>query len=173
MKAWYAVYTKPQQETVAEANLERQGFETYLPWITHPRRRRGKWLDVTEPLFPRYLFTRLDPAGQDIGPIRSTFGVTRLVTFGDRLRAVPDALIESLRTAAHSASGQYCRSRPLFQPGDHVVVLSGPFEGLAGLFQTTSGKDRVAILLDILGTTSQVLLRRDHIASTASSLVLQ
>jgi len=96
MKPWYAVYTKARQETVAEENLQRQGFETFLPWITQLRRRRGKWLDVTEPLFPRYLFTRLDPAGQDIGPIRSTFGVTRLVTFGDRLRAVPETLIESL-----------------------------------------------------------------------------
>jgi transcriptional antiterminator RfaH len=170
MKAWYAVYTKAQRETVAEENLQRQGFETYLPWITHPRRRRGKWLDVTEPLFPRYLFTRLDPAGQDIGPMRSTFGVTRLVTFGDQLRAVPEALIESLRNAADSASGQYCPDRPLFQPGDHVVVLSGPFEGLNGLFQTTSGKDRVAILLDILGRTSQVVLRRDHIAPTKRAL---
>jgi transcriptional antiterminator RfaH len=52
MQAWYAIYTKPKQETVAEENLQRQGFETYLPWIKHPKRRRGKWLDVTERLFP-------------------------------------------------------------------------------------------------------------------------
>lgn len=172
MKAWYAVYTKPQRETVAEVNLERQGFETYLPWITHPRRRRGKWLDVTEPLFPRYLFARLDPAGQDIGPIRSTFGVTRLVTFGDRLRAVPETLIESLRTAADARFGRHRPTNQLFEPGDRVVVMSGPLEGLSGLFQTTSGKDRVAILLDILGRTSQVVLRRDHIAPTKQSLHL-
>ena len=89
--------------------------------------------------------------------------MTRLVTFGDRLRAVPETLIESLRTAADSPSGRYGSSGPLFEPGDHVVVMPGPFEGLSGLFQTTSGKDRVAILLDILGRTSQVVLRRDHI----------
>jgi len=75
-------------------------------------------------------------------------------------------LIESLRAAADSASGQHCPNGPLFQPGDRVVVMSGPFEGLSGLFQTTSGRDRVAILLDILGGTSQVILRRDHIAPT-------
>ena len=53
MKEWYAVHARPRQEAVAELNLKRQGYRTYLPRILLRKRRRGKWARVVEPLFPR------------------------------------------------------------------------------------------------------------------------
>ena len=31
LSRWYLAYTKPKQESVAQFNLEQQGFEVYLP----------------------------------------------------------------------------------------------------------------------------------------------
>ena len=42
-KRWYLVYSKPRQEELAKANLQRQGFVCYLPMARQPRRRMGKW----------------------------------------------------------------------------------------------------------------------------------
>ncbi|NEV64216.1 transcription termination/antitermination NusG family protein [Thiorhodococcus minor] len=45
MKAWYLIHTKPRQEALADANLQRQAFETYLPLYIRVAKRRGAWRD--------------------------------------------------------------------------------------------------------------------------------
>jgi hypothetical protein len=94
--AWYLVHTKPRQEEVALANLERQGYECYLPQMRIERIRRRKAEVATEPMFPRYLFIRLDSSdqGKSRSPIRSTLGVSQLVHFGARAAKVDDALVD-------------------------------------------------------------------------------
>jgi hypothetical protein len=83
-EAWYVVYTKPRQEDIALINLERQGYQCYLPKMRIERIRRKKAVVLSEPMFPRYLFIRLDSSeqGKSWSPIRSTLGVARLVRFG-------------------------------------------------------------------------------------------
>jgi len=76
---WLVVQTKPRQEKTANLNLIRQGYETYCPDVVVKKRMKGKWVEVVEPLFPRYLFLRSDPTLRDMSPIRSTLNVTRIV----------------------------------------------------------------------------------------------
>jgi transcriptional antiterminator RfaH len=158
MASWYVIHTKPRQEAVAEANLRRQDFETYLPWFKRTCRRSGKWVDVIEPLFPRYLFARFDPYATSIAPIRSTFGVTKLVSFGNRLSPLPDEVVQVLRLREDSDTGLHTLERGLFEKGDEIVIASGPFEGLVGVYQATSGRERVSVLLDLLGRATSVIL---------------
>ena len=163
MKSWYVIHTKPRKEALAAENLQRQDFETYLPWIKRISKRGARWVDVVEPLFPRYLFARLDPGSQSVAPIRSTLGVTTLVTFGGQIRAVPDQVIEVLRHSEHAQDGVRIVAQRAFGKGDLVNVASGPFEGLKGVFEATTGRERVAVLLDILGKATTVVMRRTDI----------
>ena len=82
--SWYVVHTKVRQEALALTNLNRQGFECYMPMIKLEKIRQRKTATVAEPMFPRYLFIRLDTSGsgQSWSPIRSTLGVSQLVRFG-------------------------------------------------------------------------------------------
>ena len=160
MYGWYVVHTKPRMEALAEDNLKRQDFETYLPWLKRVVRHRQSWREVVEPLFPRYLFLRLDPDEQTVSPIRSTLGVTRLVGFGDRIIPVPDEVVDALQRSAEAGSGIHTAPKEAWRAGDPVSVASGPFEGLEGVFQAPSGRDRVAVLLDILGQSTKVVLSR-------------
>ncbi len=91
MRAWYLVYSKPQQERVALENLERQGFTAYLPLVRARRRRQTRVVHVIEPMFPRYLFVNLSDLTDDWGPIRSTIGVSNLVRFGNEAARAPAA----------------------------------------------------------------------------------
>ncbi|MCG9029715.1 hypothetical protein LH433_10220 [Laribacter hongkongensis] len=56
---WCLVHAKPRQETCALENLQRQGFQCYLPTLPSEKLRQGVLAVADEPLFPRYLFIRL------------------------------------------------------------------------------------------------------------------
>jgi transcriptional antiterminator RfaH len=162
-KRWYLVYTKPRQESVAEENLQRQGFEIWLPRLRMSRRRRRRWVDVVEPLFPRYLFIRLQAGGDDFAPIRSTRGVSGLVRVGMDPAQVPDPVVEALQQGADPDSGLLNPAPGRLARGDQVEVLEGPFAGLRGVFQLQSGEDRVVVLLDVLGQANRVKLSRHQV----------
>lgn len=96
---WYLVHTKPRQEKCALDNLLRQGFQCYLPTLPSEKLRQGVLTVTDEPLFPRYLFIRLGQgySAPSWAPIRSTKGVSRLVSFGVEPAKVADSLVETLR----------------------------------------------------------------------------
>lgn len=146
---WHVVYAKPRQEAVALDQLERQGYECYLPRRAVEKLRRGRRVPVTEPLFPRYLFIRLDSSlsGPSWAPIRSTVGVSHLLRFGDTPARVDDGLIECLRRQeqAHSA-----KTQPLFNLGERVSILEGPYAGLSAVFQMHDGDERALVLIELL-----------------------
>ncbi len=150
VKKWYLVYAKPRQERVARTNLERQGYETYLPLSRETKRRRGRATEVIAPLFPRYLFIHLDSQTDDWGPIRSTLGVVSLVRFAYQPAQVPDDLVAALR-ARENAEGLVAIPRDVFKRGGRVRITDGSFMGYEGIFLAPTGRDRVVILLDIMG----------------------
>lgn len=145
--SWYLVHTKPRQEDVALANLERQGYECHLPQMRIERIRRRKTEVATEPMFPRYLFIRLDSSdqGKSWSPIRSTLGVSQLVHFGARAARVDDTLVDLLRQRERALPMQ-----AMFHSGDSVVIADGPFAGIEAIYQTADAERRAFILLEIL-----------------------
>ena len=128
-------------------NLNRQGFECYMPMLKMEKMRRHKATLVEEPMFPRYLFIRLDTSGSgpSWSPIRSTLGVSQLVRFGGQPAVVDSKLIELLRTRE-----QVGQPERLFQAGEKVVVTDGPFAGIEAIFKTADAESRAMILLDML-----------------------
>ena len=164
MLNWYAVQTKPRQEAIAELNLERQGYQTYLPKILLRKRRRDKWTRVVEPLFPRYLFIQVNTKQQSLAPVRSTLGVATLVRFGHLLRPVPNEIIGYLKQQELEGAGLRTDDTCPHQPGDPVQILQGPFAGLNGIFQTATGEQRALVLLELLGRQNPITVPLDAIA---------
>lgn len=148
MQAWYLIHTKPQQEYLARDNLERQGYEVYLPLTTVLRRRRGRSIPAQGPVFPRYLFIHLSDESDNWKPIRSTLGVQCLVRFGERPARVPDELIDTLRSR-ETEDGLLPAANTEPEPGESVRISHGPFEGYTAIFESRSGKERVFLLLQI------------------------
>lgn len=142
--AWYLVYAKPRQERLALENLLRQGYEAYLP-LLRTRRRVVKNLG---PMFPRYLFLRLTAERDNFAPIRSTFGVSQLVRFGEDYAVLPDDFIASLR-AQSDEQGVIEAPEQALVSGDPVQILDGAMAGYEAVFCENVGKERVALLLKI------------------------
>jgi transcriptional antiterminator RfaH len=162
MKFWYLIHSKPKSEQLAKNNLERQGYETYLPLVQGKTKRRGKTTKLIQAMFPRYLFIRLDEQTDDWGPIASTIGVSKLVRFGQTPGRIPDSLIFELRNHENEKGLQ---SEPVieFKEGDRVRITDGPFEGYEGLFEAHSSKDRVLILLKIIEKNISIKVKSDII----------
>ena len=156
MSHWYIIHTKIRKERCALQNLERQGFECYLPEMHAEKLRRGTMAVVPEPLFPRYLFIRLGTGleGQSWAPIRSTTGVSRLVAFGTTPAKVADELVEVIRLQ----TGGPDSLRRQFEPGQAVVITQGPFAGLDGVYQISDGESRVMVLLNILSKSVKLAI---------------
>lgn len=146
---WYLVHTKPRQEKCAFDNLQRQGYQCYLPTLPSEKLRQGVLTIANEPLFPRYLFIRLgvDGAAKSWVPIRSTKGVSRLVSFGIAPAQVDDGLIELLRTQEASVQSEPER---LFKHGERVRLTEAPFAGIEGIYQMADGEHRVMVLIEML-----------------------
>ena len=166
MKHWYAIHTKPRQETLAAENLRRQEFEIYLPRIKQTHRYRQQWRDKIAPLFPRYLFIRLDLGKDNISPIRSTRGVVKLVSFSGLPATVPDPLIDTLIQSADPDTALHHPEASLFKAGNTVTIVDGPLEGLEAIFEAHDGEERSIILLNILGKTQQLRIDRSHLCPT-------
>jgi len=162
MEAWYTVHAKARQEQLALEHLQRQQYTPYLPLVRLHRRRRGSWEEVTEPLFPGYLFIRLDPQRDNTAPIRSTRGVVGLVRFGGTLRPVPGGLVERLLATPADPDGAIRREH-LFQSGDRVEIVTGPLAGLQAIFLAPTGQERAQLLLELMGRETHVVVSQDQI----------
>ncbi len=162
---WYVAQTHINCEAKAAQNLQRQGFDIYLPRYLK-RRRHARKVDFTaKPLFPRYMFVAIDVATQRWRSIQSTIGVSRLVCNGDVPAAVPEGVVGALKGREDDKGFIRMDFRPAFAPGDKVRVLTGAFMDNAGLFNGMADHDRVSILLDMLGRKVRVLLDADMVAA--------
>jgi transcriptional antiterminator RfaH len=120
---------------------------------------------VAAPLFPRYLFVAVDLNAQRWRSIYSTIGVARLVCNGDDPAAVPDAVVGALKNREDARGFIKLETRPGFRPGERVRVLDGAFSSCLGLFEGMADRDRIAILLDLLGRKVRVVLDADLVAA--------
>lgn len=158
------VQTKPRKESLAEENLQRQGFTTYCPHTAQPKRRRQRWQKVLEPLFPRYLFVQLNVGVDNFAPIRSTLGVIGLVRFGNQPAVMPKLVIEVIKKQEQAVIN--CSTEhPRWTKGDLIEILDGPFAGLRGIFLKKEGVERVSLLLDILGQQNRFTISINSLAS--------
>jgi len=162
---WYVVQTHSHAERKAEAHLERQGFTTYLPRYLKRRRHARKIELVPAPLFPRYMFVSIDVSLQRWLAIRSTIGVTQVVCTGNDPVSVPDGIVERLKASQNADGFIPLDTRPRFAPGDKIKVLDGAFADCLGLIDTVTDRERVAILLDLLGRKVRVVLDLDAVAA--------
>lgn len=155
MENWYAVKTKTGfgEQDRAEENLLCQMIKTFNPKKKVEKMKRGKVTVVTEPVFRNYLFVKFDPAVTSAGKINNSFGVSKLLTFGDVLVKVDAKIIEGLM-ALHKKERPVDTIRP--GKGEKVEISKGLFAGLEAIYKEKSGENRSMLLINMLGGTQAV-----------------
>ena len=169
MKHWHLLMTKPREDERAEQHLLNQDYELFRPLVRQYRIRQGKQVAVTEPLFPRYLFIRLDDVLSNWASIRSTRGVASLVRFTELPAIVPDSLVDLLRSQCDD--GQIIdttETRPfVYQQGEEVEIIEGSFRGLRAVIKEQVGQERVLLFLNLLGKEQELEVSIGHLKSTS------
>jgi transcriptional antiterminator RfaH len=143
---WYVIQCKTREERRALENLERQDFHCYLPLRTVEKIRSASKRDICEPLFPTYLFIRLNEVADNWHPISSTRGVVKLVRFQEYPVPVADELIDMIRERLASTKSR----TPYLQPGERVRITEGAFANLEAIFVSNDGLERAMLLMNIL-----------------------
>jgi transcriptional antiterminator RfaH len=165
-KRWCVVHAQPWAESRAVINLERQGYEVFCPRLCRLVRHARKQTKKLLPLFPCYLFLRLDLARDQWRSVGGTRGVVRLITQGDVPQAVPDGIVEELQARA-DREGIIEDWRPPLAVGQNVHINEGPFVNFVGRLEKLDGDGRARILLELLGRSVSADLCRSALTSAA------
>ena len=150
MADWYVIRTQTLAEERAALHLNNQGFETYLPRYRKERRHARKVDVVLRPLFPGYIFVRIDTATQQWRSINGTVGVISIVQFGKELLPIGESIVTNL-LQREDETGVVSLALKGLKKGDSVTVNEGPFTDLTGLLEETDDKKRAILLLDLMG----------------------
>ncbi len=158
---WYAIRTKVNREKDVDKRLRDLSLEVFLPWMRARRHIGSRFHWVLAPLFPGYVFCRLDMVLSGKAA-RYSPGVKDFLTFGSRVAEVGESIIQALR---ERCPGGVAEIDPVnAKPGDVVRINEGPFSGLEAIFeQKLKGSERVAVLLDILGRQTRIVLPSETI----------
>lgn len=160
LTSWFLVQTKPNGHRLAERNLKRQGFETFLPLQEVTKRRSSRFVNDFRPLFPGYMFVAFDPDTAPWRQINGTFGVSRLVNFEHAPRALPQCLITDLMLRC-DAEGKLLPPRTM-AVGDEVELLTGPFAKFIGTIEAFDAEQRIWVLLELMGQQTRVNVGREN-----------
>jgi len=167
MKHWHLLMTKPREDERAAQHLLNQDYEIFRPLLKQFRIKKGKQVAVTESLFPRYIFIRLDDALSDWSKIRSTRGVAQLVRFTELPAVVPEDLVMDLKNqCVDDDTIDITPERPyVFEKGDEVEISEGSFKGIRAIIKKQLGEDRVLLLLKLLGKEQELEVSLNQIKS--------
>ncbi|RAU16969.1 transcription/translation regulatory transformer protein RfaH [Nitrincola tibetensis] len=152
-REWYLVQCKPGETLRAQENLENQGYECYLPIHECEKIRNRKRVILQEPLFPGYLFIYLDKSMDNWQPIRSTRGVSRMVSFGGYPLSVNHRIIFELKRRCSSI-----QMAKTLEKGESIRITEGAFKEIEAIFESFDGEERVVILLNVLHQQQKITL---------------
>ena len=156
---WYVVHTQPFAESQAMSHLEMQGYRAICPRYRRVVRHARKARSVLAPLFPNYLFIRLDISRDQWRSVNGTRGVVRLLMQGGTPQPVPDGIVEGLQ--ARMREDGTIDFRSALKMGGTVRIVDGPFAEFVGTLEHLDAGGRVRVLLTLLGRSVSVALRSE------------
>jgi transcription antitermination factor NusG len=162
---WFALQVRARYEQRVADHLDGKGYELFLPLYKCRKRWSDRVKEVEAPLFPGYLFCRLNP--HDRLPILKTPGVIQVVGSNRTPTAVDEHEIEAIHAIV--ASGIPNQPWPFLATGDRVRIESGPLSGLEGILVEFKGNHRLVLSVTLLQRSVAVEIDSAFVASLRSS----
>jgi transcription antitermination factor NusG len=144
------------REHVVAAIAKNKGFEGYLPLSQSRRRWSDRSKFVALPLFPGYVFCRLNPQNRLF--LLTTPGALHLVGVGKTPIPIEDSEIAAIQAAVQS--GLMTEPWPFLEAGQKVRIEEGPLAGLEGILVRTEKQQRLIVSVSLLKQSVAVLIER-------------
>ncbi len=154
---WYVAHTRPRCEKKLVQYCAREGFSTTLPLYHVLHKYRGKTVEFQKPLFPGYVFLRLEkPERQKVYQsdyVANLLEVVDQVLFEHQLNDILQAI----------DTGMDVCLAPQITAGDRVRIKSGPLRGMEGLVENRKGQVQVLLRLDFISQAAAVSMEADNL----------
>ncbi|RXK56645.1 antitermination protein NusG [Oleiharenicola lentus] len=141
---WFVCHTKPRCEKKFDDLVARERFAHYLPLIQSVRRYGTQKKVFTKPLFPGYVFVRIEPEKKT--RIYQQDLLVRAMLVDNE--AVFLRQLEDVKTVC--ASGLEAMVHPLMRKGTKVKVNGGPLKGLEGHVDDPANPQGIVVSVDVL-----------------------
>jgi len=151
---WYGVRVKSRHEHVAATVLKGKGYEPFLPSYRVRRRWTDRIKDTELPLFPGYVFCRIDVA--DRLPVLTSTGVVGIVGIGKTPEPIEEREIAAIWAVMRS--GLPAMPWPFVHPGDSIRVESGPLRGVQGVVERFNDHQRLVVSVTLMQRSISVEL---------------
>jgi transcription termination/antitermination protein NusG len=139
---WFALQVRMRTEHQVADALRSKGYEQFLP--TFPRHMRSE--KPAKPLFPGYVFCRMTSEVQ--GPIVTTPGVIRIVSFGGKPASIDAEELASIRVIVEARVP--VSTGIGLQVGDQVRIEEGPLRGVVGVLQQVDKRTRLVVSINMM-----------------------
>jgi len=147
---WILAQTKAKREKVAEFNVKNQGHEVYLPTLNAKKFTDSQWKDVSEYLFPGYIFIKLKGNMSKIGSISYTTGILKVLV--DHVSGFPHIIDQEVIDNINRRKSFNINN---LKKGSKINITKG-LSMLNGIFLEKKGSKRALILLNILNKARTV-----------------
>jgi transcription antitermination factor NusG len=151
---WFALRVKSRCEKVVATMANHKGYQEFLPVYQCRRRWSDRLKSVEFPLFPGYVFCRLDP--KDRLPLLTIPGALHFVGIGKVPVPLEDSEIAAIQTAVQS--GLSTEPWPYLEAGQRIRLEEGPLAGVEGIFVKTAKQDRVVVSVTLLRRSMAVTI---------------
>lgn len=157
---WFCLITNPKHEAVAATTLRREiAADSCCPRVSYIKKTARGPVRFTEALFPGYLFAQFDEQSQ-LRHVLSIHGIRGIVRYGSALANIPQSIIDELKTAFGPTEIRVL-AQPELVPDTEVLLVRGPLENLKAIVtHYHPAKDRVRVLLDLLGRPTEIEVPR-------------
>jgi transcription antitermination factor NusG len=149
MKHWLVATYKINEIKTVENNLSNQSLDYYLPKIVIKKHNRNPKEGA---MFPGYIFINTDV--EKYSAVSYTKGIKKIIRFGANIAHLSDEEIKSIKLIEKSS-----RLEPLvptIKIGQEVNIVGGTFKGNIAKICSLPSKERVGVLLHILGSSRRI-----------------
>jgi transcriptional antiterminator RfaH len=161
---WCAARLQPHREALALHCLGLAGYTAYYPRLRDRRIRFGRTVENRPALFPGYCFVLIQLQWHTA---RWAAGMLGLIMDGIGPAKVPDTVIAEIRQREVNGLIELPRPRSL-RSGDRVRILRGPFSGHLAIFADMKPRQRVEVLLRLLGGQQRVTMAKEDVETLIS-----
>ncbi len=149
---WYVLQTKTKQEDLVESYLNLANIEVFNPKVQEIRIIRGKRKKVTVPLFPCYLFAKLNSNLFHL--VIYTRGVRKILGVNGRPKPIKESIVEAIKERINGNNHIYipenCDLEEYeFSQGDYIVVVDGPLKGFVGIVEKVNTTKAIVMLISM------------------------
>ena len=158
VKKWLVAQIKSHSYNLAIRNLERQGFETFLPKMKVTIKKEKKFINKDAFVFPGYVFIGVNSHRFNWTKINSTYGISKVLVFNNKPREVSYNFIVALKNK-YEATVESTLKESL-EKGDAIKFNSGPFVDLIAMIENVNETNRIGVLLDIMGGYRKLIFKQ-------------